>query len=341
MSRVLVTGATGSLGSALARRLIADGADVVALVMPGDAPNGLAPCQGQFERREGDVRDPDALARAMKGIDTVYHLAGIAVTLNRLHLQMEAVNVVGTRNVAEAAATAGVQRLVHTSSISAIGYPPRGEIADETFDFQRSVTTNSYMITKRAGEQELLRVGRRTGLPVVVVNSSAVIAPYSHRRYGWASLVDTARRGRLSVYPPGGVALCGTEDFVNGHLAAMEYGRPGERYIISTTNLTHRELFTMICRTVGAKPPSYGASPRAVRAVARLGALWAKTVRDPMRSPFLVPENAELAVNTFFYNTSKAEAELGFEATTLTDSVVQVRDWLEKEDRRVAVSSRR
>lgn len=332
MTRVLITGASGSLGSALARHLIDSGRDVVAMLPPGDGPGGLVNHIGRYEVRRADVRDPQALTAAMRGIDEVYHFAGIAITLNRLHALMEEVNVRGSANVAAAARAAGVRRLVHASSVAAVGYPPQGEIADEDFDIARSASCDSYLLTKRAGERELLRAWRSGGPEVVIVNLSAVIAPYSHRRYGWARLVASARKGQLTACLPGGAAMCSVEDMVYGMTAAMAQGRPGRRYIVASVNLSHRELFTLICRIVGVSGPRFTVPATVVRIAGRGGAVVAALRRDPMRSPLVVPENAELACNWLFYDTTRARRELGLNPTPLDASIAAVDRWLTQDE---------
>lgn len=332
MTRVLVTGGTGSLGSALTRRLLDLGLDVRVLVLPAGDLGGLRGRAGEFEVVRGDVTVPAGLDRAMAGVEFVFHLAGEATLLNRLRPRMAAVNVGGARAVGEAAARAGVRRLVHTSSVSAIGYPPAGEVADESFDLRRSALRNAYLDTKHAGERAVLRVGERTGLEVVVVNPAAVLAPYSHRRHGWAALVQQAMRGRLAAWPPGGLAVCATADLVSGELAALDRGRPGARYILSTANLSYRELFTLVCRTVGAAEPRLAVPAPVVRAAGRVGALRALATRDPMRSPVLVPENAALAVRQIFYDPALSRRELGVRPTPVAASVAEVAEWLGRED---------
>ncbi|MFE4494368.1 NAD-dependent epimerase/dehydratase family protein [Streptomyces niveus] len=328
MSRILITGASGSLGSAFARDRIDAGDDVVALLKPGEGPGGLVRHAGRYETRYADIRDPRGLREAVRGIDEIYHFAGVAVTLNRLHSVMEEINVRGVGNIVRAAGEEGVRRVVHASSISAIGYPPRGELADEDFDVVRTVTRNSYMLTKRAGEREALRAAEESGAEVVFVNLGAVIAPYSHPRYGWAMLVDTARRGKLIGYPPGGVSMCAVEDMLHGMRAAMTKGRPGRRYIVSSANLTYRELCAQICRAVGSREPRFAVPGPLIRAAGRLGAVLGVFSRDPMRSPFVVPENTALMVNHLYYDTTRAQNELGLRQTPLHESIVAVDRWL-------------
>ncbi len=259
-------------------------------------------------------------------------MAGEPTLLNRLHRRMWALNARGAEAMAHAAAEAGVRRFVHTSSVSAIGYPPNGEIADETFDIARTATRNAYLVTKRAGEDAVLAVGRTTGLPVVVVNPAGVIAPYSDRKFGWAALVDSARRGRLLGWFPGGAAVCTADDLVAGQLGAMRHGRPGERYILSTANLGYRELFSLVCDTIGARRPRVAVPGAMLRAAARVGGLYGGLVRDPFCSPLLVPENAALAVRRIYYDPAKARRELALPTGDLVTSIRAVADWLDKED---------
>ncbi|HEY4459288.1 MAG TPA: NAD-dependent epimerase/dehydratase family protein [Pseudonocardiaceae bacterium] len=336
MTRVLVTGGTGSLGSALGRHLIDAGQDVAVLIPPGAPLGGLRDHAGRFEARTGDLRDPDSLTAALRGITDVYHVAGEPILLNRLATRMWAINAAGAEAMAEAAARAGVRRFVHTSSVSAIGYPPEGEIADETFDFARSVAHNAYSTTKRSGEEAVLRIGARTDLDVVVVNPGGVLAPYSHRRHGWAAMVERARCGKLTTWLPGGVSVCAADDLVAGQVGAMRDGTAGHRYILTTANLSYRELFTLTCSALDVDPPTRGAPAFAVQAAAGLVGLCARLLSDPVRSPLLVPENAALGVRHLYYDASKARRELGLPIGDLRESIRAVDRWLSEEDSRAA-----
>ncbi len=324
---VLVTGATGCLGAHLTRRLVTDGHDVVILKRPCDPLGPLAPLHRDLEIRFGDVTDPASLHAAMRGISAVYHLAGVVAPLNRLAGPMWEVNVVGAANVAQAALQAGVARMVHTSSIAAIGYPPDDVMADESFAAADSVTQTAYAVTKRHGEA-LVRGLVRLGLDVVVVNPSAVLAAGGDPRFSWSGLIDAAMRGRLRLMPRGGTAVCTAHDFVDGQLKAMSRGATGRRYILSTANVSYLELGRVIAKAVGAPAP-IGLIPSGVLRVAgRMGRAVSALHRDPYRSPVLVPENVALMTRRLYYDQSRAVSELGLAQTPLEPAIVEMADWL-------------
>ncbi|MCM6772529.1 NAD-dependent epimerase/dehydratase family protein [Nocardia sp. CDC159] len=310
----LVTGASGCLGAALTRALVADGERVVALVQPGAGPGGLRDLLDDIEIRYGDVTDPEALARALRGVARVYHLAGIAVPLNGLAAHMWEVNVLGAQLVARAAAAAGVRRMVHVSSSAAVGYPPADTIADETFDVRDSVTTTAYGTTKLWGERLVLDQAT-ADFDVVVVNPTAVYAPGGHPHWGWSRLVSAARRGLLRVAPTGGTAVCAAHDFVDGTRKAMRHGRSGRRYLLGSANLSYAEIGAALSAALGRDDRIREVPAKALRTVARLNAGIARLRTDPLRSPLLVPENADLMTRRLYYSPRRAVTELGLSQT--------------------------
>lgn len=326
--RTLVTGATGSLGSNLTRRLVKEGAEVVVFKPYGERLGELTPLARNLEVRFGDVRDLASVRRAMRGVRRVFHLAGLAAPLNnRLAQAMWEINVVGAHHVAVAALESGVERMVHTSSIAAVGFPPNGVIADESFDYRDSVLENAYSISKHWGERAVLGV-HTLGLPIVVLNPAAVMAPGGSRRFGWPALVDRARRGRIPFYPPGGTAMCAVADLIDAQLKAMDRGRPGERYIVSTANVAYQELGTMVAEVVGARPPRVAAPRWALRAAGWLGGVANALRADPLSAPVVLPETVALMARTVFYDQSRSVRELGVTQSSLRESVREVFDWL-------------
>jgi dihydroflavonol-4-reductase len=311
---VLVTGATGCLGSALTHALVAAGEHVVVLKQAGEGLGGLHAIAAKVEVRLGDVTDPMSLSHAVRGIGRVYHLAGIVVPLNSASDLMWQVNTVGSYNVARAAKEARVQRLVHVSSTASIGYPPDGVVADESFDRRDSVAANAYSSTKYWAEK-LVTDMCSDGLDVVVVNPSAVFAPGGDPRYAWSRLVEVARRGFLLTMPNGGTAVCAGRDFVDGTIKAMQHGESGRRYILSSANLTYQEIGRRILRAVGRDGAVRQLPSGPLWAVSRVNERIARLRRDPLRSPLLVPENVELMTRHLYYDQRRAVSELGVSQT--------------------------
>jgi len=312
---VLVTGATGCLGTELTRALVSAGERVAILAKPGEGLGGLQPIASELEVRLGDVTEPMSLFGAFHGISRVYHLAGIVIPVNAASDLMWQVNTIGSYNVACAAKATRVDRLVHVSSTAAIGYPADALIASEEFDRRDSVATNAYSTTKYWGEKLVTDVCA-DGLDVVVVNPSAVFAPGGDPRYAWSRLVDVARRGLLLAMPSGGTAVCSARDFVDGTIRAMDRGQRGRRYILSSANLTYQTIGTEILRAVGREPVVPRLLPTGpLWAVSRTNAHIARLRRDPLRSPLLVPENVDLMTRRLYYDQQRAVSELGISQT--------------------------
>jgi nucleoside-diphosphate-sugar epimerase len=279
-----------------------------------------------LEVQHGDVRSSDDVARALARVTRVYNIAGIAVPSNRLERKMWEVNVYGVHNVVGQAAKCGVERVVHVSSTAAIGYPPEGVVASERFRFEDSVEDNAYSRTKRYGEQIALGFNG-LGTEVVVVNPAAVIAPGGDKRFGWSGVIDVAMRGLLRVMPRGGSAFCSAADLVDGVLRAMRHGRPGERYILSSQNLSYRELGNLVAAAVGVSAPQLTVPSWILRV---LGALNERLLPRE-RVSVLVPENVALMTRTLYYDQSKAVRELGISQTPVAAALGLVNAWIRAE----------
>jgi nucleoside-diphosphate-sugar epimerase len=324
--RVLVTGATGCLGSNLVMQLLRDGTEVVIFKPYGDKLGPLRELRRSFEVRLGDVRDTQAVFKALAGIRRVYHFAGVCIPTNRLERLMWEVNVVGVHNVLAACARCGVERVVHVSSTAAIGYPPDGEICNESFDIADSVTDNAYSITKRCGERVALGFNGKD-LQVVCVNPAAVIAPGGDTRYGWSGVVAAAARGLLRAVPSGGSSFCSSEDMVTGVIRAMQVGRPGERYILSSQNMSYRDLGRLVAAAVGVAPPRFRVPNWVLRGLGHINA-W---ITRRAKVPVLAPENVDLMTRTLYYDQSKAVRELGMSQTPVLHAIEGVTHWIQAE----------
>jgi len=322
---ILVTGATGCLGSALTKYLVERGERVAIFRRENDPqlPN-LAPYAGEVEHRLGDVLDDEAVRSALRGVRQVYHLAGVAVPLSSLREAMFKVNVVGTDVVLTAAKLCGVERVVFTSSASTIGLPDEGEVANEDYVFNGGAFRFPYMHSKRQAEAIALRHAAK-GLDVVVVNPTAVMAPAGDDRRGsWAASIIALKQGRLRFCPSGGLGITTRRDMVDGHVKAMARGKSGQRYILNSTNLTYRDLIGLISSVVGVKPPRFQIPDSVLHAAGLFNSTIDLFRRDSLSCSLLSRDNTVLLTKKMYYDQSKACRELNLSQTSLRDSIEEV-----------------
>ena len=249
--RVLVTGASGFVGSAVCRHLLRQGFYVRALHRPSSdltLLEGLA-----VERCVGDILDPDPLTLAVSGARWVFHVAAESAHWRRPPEQVIRSAVEGTRNLVLTCLQAGVQRLILTSSQAALGVPEHGELLTEASVFNLPPQRFPYGFAKYQAELEALRLAGKD-LEVVIVNPSIVLGAGDINQIS-GSFVVQAARGRTFLYTGGGTNIVHIDDVAVGHFAAAERGRPGERYILGGENFTHRQLFALLAEVVGGRPP--------------------------------------------------------------------------------------
>lgn len=324
----LVTGATGFVGARLIAGLLGRGVRVRAFARsswegrPLPLPPGVD--QSPIERFHGDIRDAGALARAASGCSLAFHTAAIISFRREDREELLAVNAGGARAVAAACREAGVGRLVHTSSIAALGRRDDGGLVDETVPFNWPAS-NSYRYSKHLGETAVLEAAGR-GLDAVVVNPSVIVGPGDRYVHGGQLVVDAAR-GRLVACPPGGMNLVGIDDVVAGQIAAAARGRSGERYILGGTNLTHCEAFRWAAAIAGARRPFLPAPRWAVLGAAAAAELLAGATGT---RPLITRELVAGVGRHQWYSSAKAGSELGYRAVSLgkalTDAYIWYRD---------------
>lgn len=314
MGRTLITGATGFVGSHLARALALRGDDLRVLARRS---SNLAPLDGlEFERATGDVTDRRAVRRAMEGVERVFHVAGRTSLRSQDRDAVWETNVRGSRIVFEEALAAGVERVVHTSSVSAIGVAkPKGAI-DETASFDIGHIGITYANSKHEAELEALRAVAH-GLEVVIVNPSFALGPDAPR----GTSMDLVRRfllRRIPAYVDGAINVVDVRDVARGHLLAEERGQPGERYILSGRNFTFDRLFADLARISGVEPPQAKLPGPALLAMVEVGA----RAGLPLPSS---PDEVRSAMLWWTYRNARAKQELGFQPRpheeTLQDAV--------------------
>jgi dihydroflavonol-4-reductase len=312
---VLVTGATGLVGSHVTRLLVERGDRVRVTVRDRSRLDNL---QGLgVEQVQGDILDRRAVRRALRGVDRVFHVAG-HTSLRASRETLFRVNVQGTRIVLEEALRAGVERVVHTSSVAAIGPAERGSTADERQPFSAPVLDVPYVHAKREAEAEALRAAA-AGLPVVIVNPAHVFGAGDLYRSSTELVLRFLRR-QIPAYVDGALNVVDAEDVARGHLLAEERGRPGERYILGNRNFTLDRLLADLGRISGVAPPALKLPFHAALAFAR-------AAEATSASPPITQVEVRAAAQWWAYRSTKAKRELGWKPSHHEDTLETTVAW--------------
>ena len=321
MPKTLLTGAPGFIGSHIARRLLERGDDLRLTLRSQSKLDNLKGLD--YESVTCDLLDRRAVRRALKGVDRVFHCAELASLGRQDATRMFGVNVEGTRMLLEECLRAGVERVVYTSTVGAIGPAPPGDTTDETQIFTAGRLGIPYVNSKHEAEVEALRLAAQ-GLPVVCVNPCWVFGAgdvYGHS----TALVRRFLLGQVPVYVNGAVNVVGVDDVAAGHLLADEKGKVGERYILGNRNYTLDRLFADLSRMSGVEPP---ALKLPVQLAMRLAQVWEATMPRP---PMTVLE-VKAASQWWTYKNAKAKRELGWKTSPHEDAVeATVQWWLDRE----------
>ncbi len=316
----LVTGATGLVGNNVVRLLVERGIPVRVLVRPGGPRNDRALAGLPVERVEATLDDEDSLVRATDGAAVVVHAAAVVhIGWHRLE-EMRAVNVEGTRRVARATRSAGA-RLVHVSSIDALGLPADGAPMDEETP-PGGLPECSYVITKREAEGVVLREVDQ-GLDAVIVNPVYMLGPWDWKPSSGRMLLEVGA-GKGLLAPPGANDFVDVRDVAAGILAAAERGRPGRRYILGGRRCTYLEAWTLFARVAGRRPPLGAAGPRMLRVAGWCGDLMARVTG---REPDVNSAAITMALANHVASCRRAVEELGYTYRPLEQTVAESWEW--------------
>ena len=303
---VLVTGATGFIGSVLTRQLVDAGADVRIFRRDTSSLDLLGKYAERVEHAVGELTHARSLYDAMQDVDRVYHVAAKVSFAPGEEEAVRRVNADGTANVVNAALEAGVDRLVHTSSMAAFGRPAApNDVIDETTEWQDRPHRSAYARSKRRAELEVHR-GIAEGLNAVIVNPSLVFGvggPDTNTR----RIVDAVRSGWLLAVPPGGTNVVDVRDVAAGLRAAMEKGETDRRYFLGSENRSWKALTGTLAEAFGVEPPHYTVPP----SLLKIGGALAEGLATLTRTrPFLTRTTARTAAHTYRYDNTRARTEL-------------------------------
>ena len=317
---VLVTGASGFVGAAIAAALRARGSRVAALVRPSSPRKNLDP---RDTPREGDLRDRGSLARALQGVRFLFHAAADYRLWARDPDEIIRNNVEGTRLIMEEALKAGVERIVYTSSVATLRLSP-GAPSTEQHPLDPGEAIGAYKRSKVLAERLVEDRVRRDGLPAVIVNPSTPIGPRDVRPTPTGRVIVEAASGRMPGFVDTGLNLVHVDDVAAGHLAALERGRVGERYILGGENVFLAEMLADIARFVGRRPPGLKLPRAAIFPVAYAAEAIAK-VRGA--EPFVTLDGLRMAGHHMFFDDSKARVELGYRSRPYREGLSDAISW--------------
>jgi len=314
---VLVTGASGFVGWHVARLLLEKGCSVRALLRAGRVAPGL-----EVEPLAGDLRDPESLRAAVAGCGVVYHVAADYRLWARDKEELFRSNAGGTRNLLEAAALGGVERVVYTSTVGCIGIPMNG-IGSEDNPVRYEDMTGAYKQSKFRAEEEALAAAHR-GLPVVIVNPTAPVGDHDFKPTPTGGIILDFLQGRLPAFVDTGLNLVDVRDVALGHLQACESGRAGERYILGGENLTLKEILARLARHSGLRAPNWEMPYWAAYAAGALSTGWAGLTGRP---PRVALDGVRMARKKMFVTHAKAEKELGYRPGPVDEALARAVRW--------------
>jgi dihydroflavonol-4-reductase len=325
---ILVTGATGHIGNVLVRKLLDRGEKVRALIWRGE---DTTPLQNlDVEQVIGDVLDPVSLEPAMRGVDTVYHLAGIISIMPGRNPFVWRVNVEGTRNVLAAACQAGIRRLVYTSSIHAIARAPHGVTMDESLGFDQDNPYGEYDRSKAAASLEVQKAAARD-LDAVIVCPTGVIGPYDFRGSEMGEVIRSASEAHPMLYVEGAYDFVDVRDVAEGMIAARERGRRGESYILSGHRLSVRYMLETVREVTGRAFASFKIPFSLAEWAARYTPWY---YRRTQAKPRFTPYSLQVLQSNATISCKKALAELGYRPRPVYESIADTVRWF-LENRRV------
>jgi dihydroflavonol-4-reductase len=276
----------------------------------------------------GDLNEPASLEPAVAGCSGVFHVAADYRLWAPEPDDMFRTNVAGTTNLLRAAATAGVARMVYTSSVATLGHGPDGGPADETTPATIDDMIGPYKRSKFLAEAEVRRLADEDGLPVVIVNPSTPVGPRDIKPTPTGRMIVEAAAGRMPAFVDTGLNVVHVDDVAAGHLAAFERGAVGERYILGGENMTLREILGEIAAITGRPPPRVRLPHGLVLPIAYLAEAWARWRGG---EPFATVDGIRMARARMFFSSQKARDALGYRPRPAVEALADAVAWYRRE----------
>lgn len=322
--RVLVSGASGFVGSAVVRALLVHGYTVRALLRPRhDAANldGL-----DIERASGDLLDPASLDAALRGCEGLFHVAADYRLWTPRPAELLRTNLRGTRNILRAASARHVRRVVYTSSVATLGHPADDTPADEDTPARLADMIGAYKRSKYLAEALAARRAH-AGQDVVIVNPAAPVGPRDRKPTPTGRTILDAARGRMPAYVDTGLCVVHVDDVAAGHVLAFERGQRGRRYVLGGDNLSLKAILTIIAELTHHAPPRLRLPHGLLLPFAHAAEALARTTGH---APTLTVTGLRLARQHMYFSSHRAETELGYHARPAREALADAIQWLDR-----------
>ncbi|CAB1275563.1 hopanoid-associated sugar epimerase [Candidatus Nitrosacidococcus tergens] len=321
----LVTGATGFVGSTVAKQLVNLGETVRVFVRPSSNRTNLDNLS--VEVFEGDLKDPKSLEKALQGCQSLFHIAADYRLWSRNPQEFYDNNVQGSKNIFLAAAQAGVKRIIYTSSVAALGVNPDRSPADENTPSSLETMIGHYKRSKFLAEEEVKKLTKSLKLDVVIVNPSTPVGPQDIRPTPTGRIITMAASGKIPAYVDTGLNVVHVDDVAAGHLLAFEKGKTGERYILGGENLYLREILEIVARIMNRNPPKIQLPHYVVLPIAYFAQGWAYLTHG--KEPMTTVDGVRMAKKHMFFSSKKAEQELGYTHRPAREAISDAIRWFQ------------
>lgn len=325
-NRVLVTGATGFVGAAVTKQLLKAGFAVNGLCRQGADTRNID--RLEVDIVTGDLTDKNSLARALTGCRYLFHVAADY----RLYVPdpdtMHAINVTGTRDLMLAALDAGIERVIYTSTVAAIGLHTDGTPADETTPVNTSDLIGPYKQTKYEAQCEVQRLIKEHRLPAVIVHPSTPVGPGDIKPTPTGRLILEAARGKVPAFVDTGLNVVHVDDVAYGHLLALRHGQIGRHYILGGENMTLQTLLQILAHQCGRRPPRIKLPPDLVLPLAYIGEWWTRLAGTA--DPLMTVTGVKLAKKPMFFSSERAIDELGYQPRPAEDALQDALYWFQQ-----------
>jgi dihydroflavonol-4-reductase len=322
--KAFITGATGFVGSHVARLLAGQGADLRLLVRSSSRADNIAGLKA--DRVLGDLRQPDSLKKAMEGCEFVFHVAADYRLWVRDPQEMYRANVEGTQAIIRAAQESGVRRVIYTSSVATMGFTQTGHIADENSPVTLEDMVGHYKRSKFMAEQIALEAGR-SGANVVVVNPTTPIGEQDIKPTPTGTIIVDFLKRKFPAYVDTGLNLADVTEVARGHLLAMERAVPGERYILGGENLTLKQILDKLAALTGLPSPSMKVPHAVALGFAVFDQFFTGVIRG--KEPRATVDAVRMGRKKMFASSAKAERELGYKVVPVENAIGRAVNWFQ------------